>query len=99
MDSGAQRPRHIGPITTQISTLTVATYDQLPNRPGFGSHGTNVVLWANYFKMKVKSPPLWKYDVTLSEAKPVESASETSEATREGSRCGGTQGPQARPAD
>lgn len=38
----------------------------LPHRPNFGSSGTDVVLWANYFHLKVKqSESLYQYDIVI----------------------------------
>ncbi len=81
-------------LATQISTLTVAKMAQFPNRPGFGTNGTKVVLWANYFKMDIKTPPLYKYDVVVTEAKLPESSSEASEAT--GKPAAPAEGPKGR---
>lgn len=35
--------------------------DWLPCRPAFGTKGTEVTLWANYFALDVKTPSLYKY--------------------------------------
>jgi eukaryotic translation initiation factor 2C len=35
----------------------------MPRRPAFGTSGRKVVLWANYFKLDVKGPPLHKYEI------------------------------------
>lgn len=36
-----------------------------PARPAFGSSGIGVILWANYFKMKVQAASLYKYSLTV----------------------------------
>ncbi|KAI1496693.1 ribonuclease H-like domain-containing protein [Biscogniauxia marginata] len=36
-----------------------------PNRPAFGTIGTEVILWTNYFKLDIKAQVLWKYALTV----------------------------------
>ena len=36
-----------------------------PTRPNFGTHGKEVILWANYFKLNVKVPNLYAYTLTV----------------------------------
>ncbi|KAL7784965.1 hypothetical protein V8C37DRAFT_339194 [Trichoderma ceciliae] len=39
--------------------------DQLPARPAYGSNGRPVVLWANYFKVNIKSDLFFKYTMDV----------------------------------
>ncbi|KAH6605657.1 hypothetical protein Trco_004810 [Trichoderma cornu-damae] len=39
--------------------------DRLPARPAFGANGRPVVLWANYFKVNVKSDLFFKYTMDV----------------------------------
>ncbi|KAH8884705.1 Piwi-domain-containing protein [Thozetella sp. PMI_491] len=64
-------------LTSQVAKLSVAD-GYWPFRPGFGSNGNRIILWTNYFKMDLKTPPLWKYDVVASEPKSAETKSEAS---------------------
>lgn len=41
-----------------------------PHRPGFGTSGTQVTLWANYYKLDVPNKGLYKYDVKVTSAAP-----------------------------
>ncbi|RFU78299.1 hypothetical protein TARUN_3921 [Trichoderma arundinaceum] len=47
--------------TTQPPTMN----DRLPARPAFGSVGRPVVLWANYFKINIKSDTFFKYTMDV----------------------------------
>jgi hypothetical protein len=38
-----------------------------PIRPNFGTGGTEIVLWANYFKLNVKDKPLFKYSLRITD--------------------------------
>ncbi|KAI5865940.1 Piwi-domain-containing protein [Durotheca rogersii] len=39
--------------------------DYLPCRPAYGTRGTEVILWANYFTLDVKAPTLYKYAIEV----------------------------------
>ncbi|KAM0439826.1 hypothetical protein ACHAPT_000923 [Fusarium lateritium] len=41
--------------------------DKFPARPAFGTKGTPVTLWANYYRIMTKFPVLYKYTVTVKE--------------------------------
>lgn len=41
----------------------------LPGRPGLGTNGERIVLWANYFKMDAKVAYLYRYDLRVSHTK------------------------------
>ncbi|KAI6781014.1 stem cell self-renewal protein Piwi [Emericellopsis cladophorae] len=43
--------------------------DFFPLRPAFGTDGTKVVVWANYFPISVSKSTFWKYTVEVSEVK------------------------------
>ncbi|KAI1380391.1 Piwi-domain-containing protein [Hypoxylon crocopeplum] len=53
----------------KMSTLKISpgkgsgppTDERLPCRPAFGTKGTEVTLWTNYFALDVKTPSLYKY--------------------------------------
>lgn len=49
------------------SKSAVASSEYFPVRPAFGTKGDPVLLWANFFALKVKTEALWKYTVTISE--------------------------------
>ncbi|KAI1141519.1 Piwi-domain-containing protein [Hypoxylon sp. FL0543] len=39
------------------------TGEHMPHRPAFGTRGTEVTLWANYFALGVKTPSLYRYSL------------------------------------
>ncbi len=41
----------------------VPTREGFPLRPAYGSSGTEVVLWANYFNLTTSDVPLYKYTI------------------------------------
>jgi eukaryotic translation initiation factor 2C len=57
----------------QMSTLRLSSRKPgsngivLPGRPAFGTSGDPVVLWANYFELKVETETLCKYTVTVTD--------------------------------
>lgn len=54
----SERAGKLGITSSNVDvTLTAA----LPRRPAYGTTGTPVVLWANYFSMEIKSQTLFKY--------------------------------------
>ncbi len=78
-----------------MAKLSYAGSSVWPTRPGFSNNGTKVILWANYFKMDVKAPALWKYDVMPSEPKFPDAQSDTSETTT-GKSVDSAEGPKGR---
>jgi hypothetical protein len=53
-------------LSAQMSDLSVQ--DRLPRRPGYGTQGRKIVLWANYFKLEpttLASTPLYRYSVAF----------------------------------
>lgn len=53
-------------LVSKLGKLSVSdtTTEYFPSRPSFGTGGSDVVLWANYFKLKVTGPNLSKYTLT-----------------------------------
>lgn len=61
----------VSQLTTAMAKLSVKPGTILPVRPAFGTVGTPIVLWANYFALQVKKPqPLFKYGVTVQHVPP-----------------------------
>jgi eukaryotic translation initiation factor 2C len=61
----------VNQLTTEMTKLSVTPGIILPVRPAFGTAGTPIVLWANYFALQVKKPqPLFKYGVTVEHMPP-----------------------------
>ncbi|KAF3018450.1 hypothetical protein E8E14_006423 [Neopestalotiopsis sp. 37M] len=56
-------------LTASMSQLSLSgsktSTEFIPLRPSFGTKGKEVVLWANYFDMKVKDQALFKYSVNV----------------------------------
>ncbi|KAK4229434.1 ribonuclease H-like domain-containing protein [Podospora fimiseda] len=54
-------------LHTKMGKLTVSnTKDEyFPVRPNFGTTGSEVILWANYFKLNVPKTSLFKYDIQV----------------------------------
>lgn len=46
---------------------TQSSTDLFPYRPAFATQGSPVTVWANYFKVNVNAPVLWKYTVNIQE--------------------------------
>lgn len=66
----------------QVSkTSTPQTDDLMPIRPAYGTKGTEVVLWTNYFALDVKTPSLYSYLVKT--AKQVPETKESTESPKE----------------
>ncbi|KAH6617949.1 ribonuclease H-like domain-containing protein [Chaetomium sp. MPI-SDFR-AT-0129] len=70
-------------LETALARLTIqdpqSGLTQLPKRPAFGTNGTPIILWANYFMLKSKVDHLYRYDVRVMPKKL--SQSEEMEAT------------------
>lgn len=50
----------------QLSKLSVSDESSFfPHRPGFGTGGAPVVLWANYFELNVNTASLFSYNVLV----------------------------------
>ncbi|KAK0641136.1 ribonuclease H-like domain-containing protein [Cercophora newfieldiana] len=47
------------------SGLPPGSDNHFPPRPSFGSAGSNILLWANYFALNINAKPLWKYFITV----------------------------------
>ncbi|KAI6291473.1 hypothetical protein MCOR07_007967 [Pyricularia oryzae] len=54
-----ERAGKLGITSSTLDTTQVTAI--LPQRPAYGTTGTPVILWANYFSMNVKSQTLFKY--------------------------------------
>ncbi|GAO17413.1 hypothetical protein UVI_02024090 [Ustilaginoidea virens] len=54
-------------LTGKMASLALepSDVDIMPCRPAFGTAGTEVILWANYFPVHFKCPVLYKYDVMM----------------------------------
>lgn len=56
-------------ITAGVGSLSLrqneTALDMFPNRPAFGSAGTAVLLWANYFPIKIKDAVIYRYELEL----------------------------------
>ncbi|KAK4131006.1 Piwi-domain-containing protein [Trichocladium antarcticum] len=52
-------------LGAKMGKLSVS--EVFPTRPNFGTGGTEVVLWANYFKLNVKDKPLFKYSLRITD--------------------------------
>ncbi|KAI0168998.1 Piwi-domain-containing protein [Hypoxylon sp. FL1284] len=39
--------------------------ERIPHRPAYGTKGTEVILWANYFALTVKTPSLYRYTLEV----------------------------------
>ncbi|KAH6678808.1 eukaryotic translation initiation factor 2C 3 [Plectosphaerella plurivora] len=46
----------------------------LPLRPGYGTEGRAVVLWANYFNVLIKEDTIYTYNLTVKKARPAASS-------------------------
>lgn len=57
-------------LTAKMGKLTVKDGgdDFFPVRPSFGTMGSEVTLWANYFKLEVGTKGLFKYNIQVSKA-------------------------------
>lgn len=56
-------------LETALARLTIkdpqSGLTQLPKRPAFGTNGTPIILWANYFRLQSKVDHLYRYDVRV----------------------------------
>ncbi|KAF5672919.1 putative argonaute like post-transcriptional silencing QDE-2 [Fusarium circinatum] len=60
-------------LTSNMGNLSMEDKQNLgkfPPRPAFGSKGTPVTLWANYYAIKAQAPILYKYTMTVKEIVP-----------------------------
>ncbi|KAF7541061.1 hypothetical protein G7Z17_g12040 [Cylindrodendrum hubeiense] len=58
----------MGKLKVQAKGNTTAlTQEQFPARPAYGSRGTPVVLWANYFRIVTKLGTLYKYTMDVNQ--------------------------------
>ncbi|KAM7192493.1 Ribonuclease H-like domain containing protein [Naviculisporaceae sp. PSN 640] len=73
-------------LASQLSKLTVSD-DFFPTRPNFGNKGTEIVLWANYFKLSVSARAIYKYTLSVTHV-----PSETSETPKAAKGAKGSKG-------
>lgn len=63
----AQNKGSVDQLASKLSKLSVKnSTDLFPIRPGFGNKGTEIILWANYFKLNVSAIGLFKYTLNIS---------------------------------
>ncbi|KAF4982301.1 hypothetical protein FZEAL_2050 [Fusarium zealandicum] len=60
----------VGQLTSKMGKLAVGEKkpqdeDKFPARPAFGTKGTPVKLWANYYRILTKIPVIYKYTMTV----------------------------------
>ncbi|KAF5978332.1 putative argonaute like post-transcriptional silencing QDE-2 [Fusarium coicis] len=63
----------VAQLTSNMSNLSMEDKHNLgkfPPRPAFGSKGTPVTLWANYYAVKTQAPVLYKYTMNVKEIVP-----------------------------
>jgi eukaryotic translation initiation factor 2C len=71
----------VAQLTSNMGNLSMEDKQNLgkfPPRPAFGSKGTPVTLWANYYQVKTQAPVIYKYTMTVKEIVP-EGQEETKE--------------------
>uniref|UniRef100_A0A0D2XGG7 Piwi domain-containing protein n=1 Tax=Fusarium oxysporum (strain Fo5176) TaxID=660025 RepID=A0A0D2XGG7_FUSOF len=71
----------VAQLTSNMGNLSMEDKQNLgkfPPRPAFGSKGTPVTLWTNYYQVKTQTPVLYKYTMTVKEIVP-EGQEETKE--------------------
>lgn len=59
------------------SKQSQAGAELFPYRPAYATSGQNVTVWANYFKVQVKTPVLWRYTVDITQKVPPPKAGST----------------------
>ncbi|GAB1315920.1 Putative argonaute like post-transcriptional silencing Qproduct-2 [Madurella fahalii] len=65
-----QQNESLRQLTSKMGKLSMSDNNNFfPIRPGFGTSGTGVLLWANYFKMNVSVQELFKYDLRVTATK------------------------------
>ncbi|KAI0839762.1 Piwi-domain-containing protein [Hypoxylon sp. FL0890] len=64
------------------------TGERLPCRPAFGTRGTEVTLWANYFALGVKTPSLYRYSLKATLKMKEEDESQTPKKPKKGGKGG-----------
>ncbi|KAF9765825.1 hypothetical protein IL306_001815 [Fusarium sp. DS 682] len=60
----------VAQLTSKMGSLSMEAKQDMgkfPPRPAFGSKGTPVTLWANYYEVKTKAPVIYKYTMTVKE--------------------------------
>ena len=55
-------------LTSKMAEMAL-TGPVLPSRPGFGTHGNETILWANYFKLNPTVKSLYRYDLRVTETR------------------------------
>ncbi|KAI7762393.1 hypothetical protein LZL87_006788 [Fusarium oxysporum] len=63
----------VAQLTSNMGNLSMEDKQNLgkfPPRPAFGSKGTPVTLWTNYYQVKTQAPVLYKYTMTVKEIVP-----------------------------
>ncbi|KAF4414841.1 hypothetical protein FACUT_13926 [Fusarium acutatum] len=63
----------VAQLTSNMGNLSMEdkqNLGKLPPRPAFGSKGTPVTLWVNYYAVKTQAPVLYKYTMTVKEIVP-----------------------------
>lgn len=73
-------------IEVKMPGLAVTDGDRalLPGRPGLGTGGDPIVLWANYFKMDAKVAYLYRYDLRASAKKVTKEEEEAAKKNNKG---------------
>ncbi|KAK3292597.1 ribonuclease H-like domain-containing protein [Chaetomium fimeti] len=66
-------------IESKLPNLSLGDSDHalLPGRPGLGTGGSPIVLWANYFKMDARVLSLYRYDLRVTSKKVTKEEEET----------------------
>jgi hypothetical protein len=66
-DAFIRRQSHtsVSQVTQQLGGLSIKSGNVLPIRPAFGHVGTEIRLWANYFKLNTKPQSIYKYSLTV----------------------------------
>ena len=87
-------------LASKMAKLSVTdTADTFfPTRPRFGTGGTPVVLWANYFKMNTTVKSLFKYDLRVTAKKVTKADEEAAEKQTKG-KAKSTQPQEGQPTD
>lgn len=58
-------PAKMGAPQVSTSSSPIMPKEVFPTRPAFGTRGTEVVLWANYFQVKAKPITIYKYNMNV----------------------------------
>ncbi|KAI0382147.1 Piwi-domain-containing protein [Hypomontagnella monticulosa] len=65
LDMGMANKMSALQISTKKGAQTSDDVNMLPFRPAFGTKGTPVTLWANYFGLDIKTPSLYRYSLKV----------------------------------